>query len=144
MLTITIYYTTRKCLVQENTCQEWVTQEFEKIKKLVEVCVKGGNSKNIVQEVRKIELPNFQSIDNSNLSLDDSILNDSETSVKSLDDSQTFLKNIDDDVMKNDEHETQGLVTIHVNILSMYKHKQGRTSFLPPLASSRVCFLNSF
>ena len=39
---------------------------------------------------------------------------------------------------------TQGLVTIQVNILSMYKHIQGRTSFLPPLASSRVCFLNSF
>jgi hypothetical protein len=38
----------------------------------------------------------------------------------------------------------QGLVTIHVNILSMYKHVQGRTSFLPPLASRRVCFLNSF
>ena len=38
----------------------------------------------------------------------------------------------------------QGLVTIHVNILSMYKHVQERTSFLPPLASSRVCFLNSF
>ena len=38
----------------------------------------------------------------------------------------------------------QGLVTIQVNILSMYKHIQGRTSFLPPLASSRVCFLNSF
>jgi hypothetical protein len=41
-------------------------------------------------------------------------------------------------------HETggvaQGLVTIQVNILSMYKHIQGRTSFLPPLASSRVCF----
>ena len=34
----------------------------------------------------------------------------------------------------------QGLVTIQVNILSMYKHIQGRTSFLPPLASSRVCF----
>ena len=26
----------------------------------------------------------------------------------------------------------------------MYKHVQGRTSFLPPLASSRVCFLNSY
>ena len=38
----------------------------------------------------------------------------------------------------------QGLITIQVNILSMYKHIQGRTSFLPPLASSRVCFLNSF
>ena len=38
----------------------------------------------------------------------------------------------------------QGLVTIQVNILSMYKHIQGWTSFLPPLASSRVCFLNSF
>ena len=37
-----------------------------------------------------------------------------------------------------------GLVTIHVNILSMYKHVQGRTPFLPSLASSRVCFLNSF
>ena len=36
----------------------------------------------------------------------------------------------------------QGLVTIHVNILSMYKHvQQGRTPFLPPLVSSRVCFL---
>ena len=33
---------------------------------------------------------------------------------------------------------------IHVNILSMYKHVQGRTPFLPPLTSSRVCFLNSF
>ena len=38
----------------------------------------------------------------------------------------------------------QGLVTTHVNILSMYKHVQRRTSFLPPLAPSRVCFLNSF
>ena len=38
----------------------------------------------------------------------------------------------------------QGLVTIQVNILSMYKHIQGRTSFFTPLASSRVCFLNSF
>ena len=38
----------------------------------------------------------------------------------------------------------QVLVTIHVNILSMHKHVQGRTPFLPPLASSRVCFLNSF
>ena len=36
----------------------------------------------------------------------------------------------------------QGLVTIHVNILSMYKHvQQGRTPFLYPLVSSRVCFL---
>lgn len=67
------------------------------------MCAKGGNSKNIDQEVRKIELPNFQSIDNSNLSLDDSILCNSETSVKSLDNSQTFLK----DVTKNDEHETR-------------------------------------
>ena len=41
-------------------------------------------------------------------------------------------------------YQAQGLVTIHVNILSMYKHVQGRTPFLPPLASSRVCFLNSF
>ena len=39
---------------------------------------------------------------------------------------------------------TQALVTIHVNILSMHKYVQGRTPFLPPLASSRVCFLNSF
>ena len=38
----------------------------------------------------------------------------------------------------------QGLVTIHVNILSMHKHVQGRTPFLLPLTSSRVCFLNSF
>ena len=38
----------------------------------------------------------------------------------------------------------QGLVTIHVNILSMYKHVQGPTPFLPPLASTRVCILNSF
>jgi hypothetical protein len=38
----------------------------------------------------------------------------------------------------------QGLVTIHVNILSMYNHIQGRTFFLPLLALSRVCFLNSF
>jgi hypothetical protein len=38
--------------------------------------------------------------------------------------------------------QSQGLVTIHVNILSMHKHVQGRTPFLPPLASSRVCFLN--
>ena len=47
---------------------------------------------------------------------------------------------------KNSERnkKPQGLVTIQVNILSMYKHIQGRTSFLPPLASSRVCFLNSF
>ena len=37
----------------------------------------------------------------------------------------------------------QLLVTIHVNILSMHKHVQGRAPFLPPLASSRVCFLNS-
>ena len=29
----------------------------------------------------------------------------------------------------------QGLVTIQVNILSMYKHIQGRTSFLPPKIS---------
>ena len=34
----------------------------------------------------------------------------------------------------------QGLVTIHVNIPSMYKHVQGRTPFLPPIASSRVFF----
>ena len=40
--------------------------------------------------------------------------------------------------------QAQGLVTIHVNILSMHIHVQGRTPFLPPLASSRVCFFNSF
>ena len=41
---------------------------------------------------------------------------------------------------------TQGLVIIHVNILSMHKHKciQGLAPCLPLLASSRVCFLNSF
>jgi hypothetical protein len=36
--------------------------------------------------------------------------------------------------------EAQGLVTIHVNILSMHKQWQGRTLFLPPLASSRLFF----
>ena len=35
---------------------------------------------------------------------------------------------------------SQGLVTVHLNILSMHKHVQGRTPFLPLLASSRVCF----
>ena len=38
----------------------------------------------------------------------------------------------------------RGLVTIQVNVLSMCEHVQGWTSFLPPLASGRVCFLDSF
>ena len=40
--------------------------------------------------------------------------------------------------------EPQGLVTIHVNILSMYKHVQGRTSFLPRSHQVVFVFLNSF
>jgi hypothetical protein len=38
---------------------------------------------------------------------------------------------------------TQGLVTIHVNILSLHKHVQGRTPFLPLLALSRPVWFNS-
>jgi hypothetical protein len=34
----------------------------------------------------------------------------------------------------------QGLVTIHINILSMHKHVQGRTPFLPPLTSKSCLF----
>jgi hypothetical protein len=57
---------------------------------------------------------------------------------------QTIIHKLLRRKLKIEQHEPQGLVTIQVNILSMYKHIQGRTSFLPPLASSRVCFLNSF
>lgn len=43
LLTITIFYTTLKCLVQGTSCQPWVKREFDKIKTVVDKCLKGGN-----------------------------------------------------------------------------------------------------
>ena len=52
------------------------------------------------------------------------------------------LKTIETNVTKS-VGESQGLVTIQVNILSMYKHIQGRTSFFTP-ARFKSCLFFKF
>ena len=63
LLTITIYYTTFKCLVQGNVCQRWVTREFESIKKQVNMALKGDNPKSFDFKIRSMRSPNFSSLD---------------------------------------------------------------------------------
>ena len=81
LLTITIYYTTKKYLVQGNRCQHWVIQEFEKIKYIIDQCLKGDNPASLIdQEVKKLTLPK---------TLDDSL---NETEPKIIDDNSRDSK----------------------------------------------------
>jgi len=61
VITISIYYTTKRCLVQGNTCENWVDEEFKEIKECINTCLKGDNPKlnidnNIIQ-MKKINIP---------------------------------------------------------------------------------------
>ena len=95
VITITIYYTTQKCLVQGNTCQEWTNEEFGKIKTLVDQCLKGGNPKcTIDSEIRKVALPSISGVMLRNTSVDD--LDTSETLPKTVDDAETVPKILND------------------------------------------------
>ena len=62
IITITLYYTTCRVLVQSNECQSWVVTEFENIKKIVNSNVhsKGGNSKHLTKKERNYILSNCQ------------------------------------------------------------------------------------
>lgn len=102
IITITLYYTTCRVLVQGNECQSWVVTEFENIKKIVNSSVdsKGGNLKTFDQKVRKLhplKLPDFKTTISGNLDLENK-----ETEIlceefqSDLDQSQTFVKQIED------------------------------------------------
>jgi len=66
LLTITIYYSTKKCLVQGNSCQNWVEREFDKIKKCVEMCLKGNNPKvNIDNCIRRLNVARVPTLNES-------------------------------------------------------------------------------
>ena len=81
LLTITIYYTTKKCLVQGNRCQHWVIQEFEKIKCIIDQCLKGGNPASLVdQEVKKLTL-SFPGSDHTLPKTIDDSLNETEPKI---------------------------------------------------------------
>ena len=58
LITITLYYTTYRCLVQGVMCQKWINREFGKIKKTIEMCLRGGNPKgNIDSMTNKLNPP---------------------------------------------------------------------------------------
>ncbi|CAG2247486.1 unnamed protein product [Mytilus edulis] len=71
LLTINIYYTTFKCLVQGNVCQRWVTREFDYIKKQVNMALKGDNPKAFDLRIRNMRPPNFTMQENLDSSVDD-------------------------------------------------------------------------
>ena len=99
IITITLFYTTKRCLVQGNSCQNWVEREFDKIKRCVDMCLKGGNPKqsidNLVRKMNNVLLPS--------LADNETVLNNSQTIPKNIDDSfdttldssQTIAKSID-------------------------------------------------
>ena len=80
LLTIAIYYSTKNCLVQENSCQNWVEREFDKIKKCVEMCLKGNNPKVNIRRLNVARVPTL----NESGTINDS---QSETIPKILDES---------------------------------------------------------
>jgi hypothetical protein len=90
LLTITLYYTTKKCLVQGNRCQHWVIQEFEKIKYIIDQCLKGGNPASLIdQEVNKLTI-SFPGSDHTLPKTSDDSLN--ETEPKIIDDNSRDSK----------------------------------------------------
>jgi hypothetical protein len=90
LLTITIYYTTKKYLVQGNRCQHWVIQEFEKIKYIIDQCLKGDNPASLIdQEVKKLTLSFPGSVHTLPKTLDDSL---NETEPKIIDDNSRDSK----------------------------------------------------
>jgi hypothetical protein len=61
LITISIYYTTKRCLVQGNTCQNWVDEEFKEIKECINTCLKGDNPKlNIDNNIRQMKEINIK------------------------------------------------------------------------------------
>lgn len=115
VIVITLYYTTMKCLVQGNTCQEWINYEFGRIKSLIEKCIKGANPRTTIDtEIKKLTLPKFSDIDKD---MNDSC---SETPTKSVDNDETLVKqsflndsentqvNNKDDLVNDPNHQLEG------------------------------------
>lgn len=97
IITITIYYPTKKCLVQGNSCQSWVEKEFNKIKKCVDMCLKGNNPKQAIDnqvkhKMNSVTLPTVLEPQNTR----DSIENSQTTPKEVLNDSQTYQKVLDE------------------------------------------------
>ncbi|XP_063447952.1 probable basic-leucine zipper transcription factor E [Mytilus trossulus] len=77
-----MYYTTRKCLVQGNSCQNWVEREFDKIKRCVDICLRGNNPKQLIDNyIRKMNGVHLPHINESE------VLNSSQTIPKTIDES---------------------------------------------------------
>lgn len=64
IITITLFYTTNRCLVQGNMCQEWIQKEFEQIRNTIDKSTKGSNRpKQFDKKIRKLPAPKMPNID---------------------------------------------------------------------------------
>ncbi|CAG2192101.1 unnamed protein product [Mytilus edulis] len=77
LLTITLFYTTYKCLVQGIQCQGWIKREFDNIKKMINMCLKGDNPKILDGKIKNMRPSNFTIIDNKNSEKEISVTNHS-------------------------------------------------------------------
>ncbi|CAG2185067.1 unnamed protein product [Mytilus edulis] len=87
LITITIYYSTKRCLVQGNSCQKWVEKEFFDLKECINNCIKEDNSKiNIDNVIRQLQ--------NSNIPIEAEYDENEETTPKLIE--ETTPKQIDE------------------------------------------------